>query len=428
MEASFSPNGRRAPAGDPPGRVLPFVVLVAPNVSEQMGGEAMKALQILREVRRALPDTVQVTHARNRAEVARLGLRNVHFVEDRWWMRLLWRLPPLRWALGPLFSWRSVRLAEELARARAGGRAVVIHQVEPNSPVMPRWMSRRYVNVLGPVNGNIYYPPAFRRHESASARWRRRLHMPVQWARRCWPVRRHAQGVLVAGGERTRRSLQAAGVPADTLVDTVDCGVATELLDRPRLRHAGANLRFIHFGRLVFHKGTALAIRALCHTRLPVTLDIVGRGPEKPACERLVQALGLQARVRFLDWYERHEDLVASFDGYRGMVLPSLEDANGIVVQEALALGLPPVCLDWGGPQLLVDAGVHGLLVAAADETAIVRGLAASMDRLAADGSLADQLADAGRRRADSWRWSEVIAQWIAVYAAVAQGRRPAPA
>jgi hypothetical protein len=46
----------------------PLVVLIAPNVSEQMGGEAMKALQILRELRRMLPDALQITHDRNAAE------------------------------------------------------------------------------------------------------------------------------------------------------------------------------------------------------------------------------------------------------------------------------------------------------------------------------------------------------------------------
>ena len=73
--------------------------------------------------------------------------------------------------------------------------------------------------MLGPLNGNIYYPPAFRAHERLGARWRRRLHMPLQRLRRAWPWRRHAERVLVAGGDRTRRSLHAAGAPEASLVD-----------------------------------------------------------------------------------------------------------------------------------------------------------------------------------------------------------------
>src|SRR5262249_28426081 len=155
--------------------------------------------------------------------------------------------------------------------------------------------------------------------------------------------------------ERTRDSLLTAGGDASRMVDCVDCGVPEGLLDRPRITHQGPNRRFVHFGRLVFHKGTAMIVRALACTKEAVRLAIVGRGPGLERCGALAAELKLGERVRFVDWYERHEDLIASFSNYRGMVLPSLEDANGIVVQEAMALGLPPICLDWGGPQLLIE-------------------------------------------------------------------------
>jgi glycosyltransferase involved in cell wall biosynthesis len=404
------------PSASDPGLL---VILIAPNVSEQMGGEAMKALQILRELRRVLPNTLQITHDRNLAEVTqRLDLAGVSFVADTWVSRALWRSVVLRALLDPWFCWKAVRMAERLAIERARpGQKVVIHQVEPNSPVMPRWLSRRFPNVLGPLNGNIYYPALFRHRESLSASLRRRLHMPLQWLRRWQPLfKRRAEMILVAGGERTRVSLLAAGIDPDTLVDTVDCGVPQALLERPRLRHEGTNLRFVHFGRLVFHKGTSLAVRSLLHTRLPIELDVIGRGPELAACRALVEELGLQQRVRFLDWYERHEDLIASFGAYRGMVLPSLEDANGIVVQEAMALGLPPVCLDWGGPQLLVHDGESGFLVAPDSIQTITHGIAACLDQLADDPALAERMSHAAREQARAWCWPEVMAQWLALY------------
>jgi len=369
---------------------------------------------------------VQITHARNKQEIARLGLSGVHFVEDTRLSLFMWRVVVLRSLLGPWFSRQAVKLAEQLAASQPGAR-VVIHQVEPNSPVMPRWLSRRHPNVLGPINGNIYHPPAFRRFESTSAGLRRRLHMPLQHLRRWlpWP-RRQAELVLVAGGDRTRASLLTAGEDPKRMVDCVDCGVPEGLLDRPRLTHQGVNRRFVHFGRLVFHKGTAMIVRALAHTREPVELDIVGRGPELERCKQLAAELKLGDRVRFVDWYERHEDLIASFAHYRGMVLPSLEDANGIVVQEAMALGLPPICLDWGGPQLLIEDGVSGFLVAPGDEEAIARGIAQHLDALAADAALADRMSQAGRERAEAWRWPRVMREWITLYEGLCAARQPA--
>lgn len=388
------------------------VFLVAPNVSEQMGGEAMKALHIFRETKKINPEVVQITHARNRAEIdGRLKLGDVVFVEDTCVSRLFWRLRPLRLLVNPWFSFKAVRLAERLS----GNSPCVIWQTEPNSPVAPRALSRRHLNVMGPINGNIYYPATFRANESALARWRRRTHMPLQRLQRLiYSSLRRAELIFVAGGERTKKSLLAAGCKDARLLDTLDCGVDPSLLDQARISHADENFRFVQFGRLVFHKGTALVIQALQHTDPRVTLDIVGRGPELERCMELTRTLGLSDRVRFLDWYPRREDLLASLSSYRGMVLPTLEDANGMVVQESMAMGLPAICLDWGGPQLLIEDGVSGFLVKAGTPEEIARGLARYMNRLALEGALAEKISVESRSRAQAWRWSTLARDWLA--------------
>lgn len=390
-----------------------LLILIAPNVSQQMGGEGVKALQIFEELAKLHPNTVQITHGRNRREIERLRLANVEFVEDDLVALGLWHGRVLRSLLDIWFSYRAVALADAIARRR-GARDAVILQTEPNSPVVPRALSKRHVNVFGPINGNIYFPPAFRDREHLSVRLRRSLHMPLQRLNR---LRRggirQADQVLVAGGDRTEISLLTAGCPAAVLRDSLDCGIPDRLLDRPRIEHHGVNHAFIHFGRLVFHKGTALIIRSLVKTRLPVTLDIVGRGPELESCRALVDELGLGHRVRFLDWYTAHEDLFESFAAYRGVVLPSIEDANGIVIQEAMALGLPPICLDWGGPSLLIKDGRSGYLVRPDSIEQITAGLAQAMDRLAGDGELAESMSTAARDTAQDWRWSKVAAAWL---------------
>ena len=398
-----------------------LLILSAPNVSEQMGGEAIKALQIFQELRKIHPQTIQITHGRNRAEIERLGLDDVRFIDDTWLALLLWRSVVLRNLLDVWYSAKAVRLAERLAAQAPGAesptRVVVIHQTEPNSPVLPRALSKRHVNVLGPINGNIYYPPVFRAYERPKARLRRLLHMPLQRLNRLLPGGiRKAELILVAGGDRTAESLRAAGCRDAILQPSLDCGVRDALLERPRATQVGFNPRFIHFGRLVFHKGTALIIESLAKTRLPICLDIVGRGPTLESCRALVRDLRLDDRVRFLGWYTAQDDLFESFGGYRGVVLPSLEDANGLAIQEAMALGLPPVCLDWGGPSLLVEHGRSGFLVEPVSIEHITSGLAACLDRLAEDGELAESMSIAARGAAEGWRWSNLARRWLASY------------
>lgn len=396
-----------------------LIILIAPNVSEQKGGEGIKALQIFRELSKAHPNVVQITHARNRTELtSRLRLPGVEFVPDTPLMALLWKTVVLRWLIDPLFFRKAIALAESVAaRQGKGKRQVVIHQTEPNSPVIWRSLSSRHVNVFGPINGNIYYPAAFRRHESSAARLRRRLHFPLQRLNSLLPRGlKAADLIFYAGGERSRKSLLAAGCAARTLLSTLDCGVPDELLARPRIQHQGTNHRFVHYGRLMFHKGTALIIESLAKTNSPVSLDIIGHGPELQPCQRLAAELQLESRVRFLDWYPNRDDLFGALGQYRGVVLPTIEDANGIVIQEAMTLGLPAICLDWGGPQLLIEHGVSGFLVPPSDRASIVSAMAAHMDRLSTDGALAESMSRAARKRAMTWQWSRLIQEWLQAY------------
>lgn len=394
------------------------VILVAPNVSEQMGGEAMKALQIFMEVQSVVSNTLQITHARNRSELSNHALApKVLYIEDDQLDKLLWKTVVFRPLMTTWFSHRAVKLAERIADERFASLRVVIHQTEPNSPVAPRAISSRFMNVFGPINGNIYYPLSFRQHESVGARLRRVFHMPLQRLNRLiFRGLPRAELILVAGGERTTRSLLAAGVLPSRMVETVDCGIPDEQLGRQRTAQVGENKRFIHFGRLVFHKCTHLIIEALAKSTADVCLDIVGRGPEFERCKKLVHKLGLNDRVRFLGWYSDRSDLVKSLSQYRGMVLPSIEDANGIVVQEAMAAGLVPICLDWGGPQLLIQNGVSGVLIDPGSHDQITRDLARHMDLLALDGNAAESMSQAAHASARHWRWSAVVQEWVRLY------------
>jgi glycosyltransferase involved in cell wall biosynthesis len=167
---------------------------------------------------------------------------------------------------------------------------------------------------------------------------------------------------------------------------------------------------------LFFHKGTYLAIEAVAKADKAVTLDIVGRGPELPRCKTLVKELGIEDRVRFLDWYENRNDLVKSFQNYCGVILPSIEDANGIVVQEAMAVGLVPVCLDWGGPQLLIEDSVSGYLVQPNSVEEIPKNIADRLNQLATDSNLVTAMSAEARARAAQWRWSQLARVWITCY------------
>jgi glycosyltransferase involved in cell wall biosynthesis len=159
----------------------------------------------------------------------------------------------------------------------------------------------------------------------------------------------------------------------------------------------------------------------LTRTRDPIELDIIGRGPELPSLRTLVASLHLEDRVKFIEWVPDHTALARMLSQYRAFVFPSLAEANGIVVQEAMIQGLPVIACDWGGPALLVTPDT-GILIAPTSEEHVINELAASMDLLAENGELAEQMSINARARALSkgFLWSDIIHDWRKVYARVA--------
>lgn len=402
-------------------RLPSHIVLIAKHIGINSGGEAIKAFQFAELLIKQGVAVTVVTHQRA-IDHQGAGALDADFlvVPDTGFQRALWAISPLRGLLDIHFHIAARRL---ILKNIPPSTDVSLQYIAPVSPVMPRFLPKGYDIVVGPLTGNIFYPKAFRSRASLKFRIAEQLHALAQnTLGLVFPEKRKARVVLVSGYERTRASLKMAGVRDEQMVDVVDSGVSDLIGKRPRLTHSGVNTRFVCSGRMVDHKGTDFAIKAIAESAPDITLDIFGDGEKRAEHEALVARLDLQDRVRFLGWAPDHDALLDAFSEYRGYLFPTIAEANGIVMQEAMMVGLPVIATRWGGPAMLADDD-SAVYVEPEGESKMVSALAAAMERLARDPDLAERLSSNARKIAqDRYSWDAVSESWLSA----GYGTRPA--
>lgn len=122
------------------------------------------------------------------------------------------------------------------------------------------------------------------------------------------------------------------------------------------VNHNPERFRIVSLGRLVHKKGYHVLLEAFAKLEdkggKHFVLDIGGSGPEQPALMAQIDRLGLAGKVTLTGWVDDAAGFLQDGDLF---VLPSLDEPFGIVVLEAMALGLPIVSSDSQGPAEILD-------------------------------------------------------------------------
>lgn len=136
----------------------------------------------------------------------------------------------------------------------------------------------------------------------------------------------------------------------------------------------------LHLGcvaRFAEEKGVDLLLRAVADTE-HVTLDLVGDGPEEATLKKQAHRLGLDHRVRFLG---RTDDVAHVYRVIDALVLPSRTiDPFGMVVAEAMAMGVPCLVTDACGIASCLEAARDVLVVERDNVRALVNGIKTLQD------------------------------------------------
>jgi glycosyltransferase involved in cell wall biosynthesis len=154
-------------------------------------------------------------------------------------------------------------------------------------------------------------------------------------------------------------------------------------------------------GRISEYKGQHLLVDALWQLSdrgVSVQGVIAGHAMEPDYLESLkarVNEAGLSGRVHFLGFQEDPHALIRALDV---LVLTTEKETFGLVLVEAMLLGVPVIGSDAGGVPEIIQHGRSGLLFDSGDSTK----LANAIEALHHDPALRTELAQAGQARAQS--------------------------
>ncbi|MGZ9034035.1 MAG: glycosyltransferase [Rhodospirillales bacterium] len=176
---------------------------------------------------------------------------------------------------------------------------------------------------------------------------------------------------------------------------------------------------FTIVARMVPEKDLPTAVRAyaryceVCEERglEPRDLVLCGDGPERGLIERIVQQNNVRS-VRFFGFATERE-VCETLATSLALILPSVSETWGLVINEAIAMGVPVLCSDvCGARDELVRSGVNGFSFAPGE----VEGLANLMMMVSSEEDVWRQLSAGSSMvapQADATRFARAVASVV---------------
>jgi glycosyltransferase involved in cell wall biosynthesis len=402
------------------------VCILAEHASFRFGGEASLPLHYFSRLRARGIEAWLICHSRTQAEIDSLfpsDRDRIQYVPDLWIHKLIARLSarlPTRLSgatLGVIMVLINQLIQRTMVmRLISDQRINVVHQPIPVSPKAPSFIYSLGVPVIiGPMNGGMEYPAAFRRDESMLTRATVAIGRAGAGVVNALIAGKKHASVLLVANERTRLALPKwrRGKIVEIPENGVDLNVWTTI-PAQTATPAAERVRFVFVGRLVDWKRLDLALRAIA--QLPdAELEVIGDGVMRAQWTVLTEELGIADRVKWVGWLPQGE-CAHRLSGATALLLPSIYECGGAVVLEAMACGIPVIAVAWGGPLDYLDESC-GILVRPSGPESIIEGFVEAGRKLAIDGNLRARLGAAGRRRVESlFDWNRKIDQILEIY------------
>lgn len=313
-----------------------------------------------------------------------------------------------------LWQWTAARRHQREARA-----ADVVHHLTFCTALCPGfWQTKKHPFVIGPVAAPLvspYYLSLFGTKAPAQALRNLLIEnfLCIPWLRNTF---RSASSVIPANSDMYHL-LANLGIPAEKII--LDTGPPEVTGDHARESRSGA-IRLMYAGQLERRKGLELSLRALSTAvkKCECSLDVFGRGPDQERLIRLARSLALENQVRFHGAVPQAE-LAKHFKRADAFLFTSVRDTSAGVNLEAMAYGLPVICIAHQGVgDITDDSCAERILPGPIPET--IQAVADAIVRMANDPALRQQMGGAAAKRArDAFSWNEKFDRMTQIYSKV---------
>ncbi len=175
----------------------------------------------------------------------------------------------------------------------------------------------------------------------------------------------------------------------------------------------------VYVGRVAFEKNIEFLLMMLSQLRhsLPdVLLVIAGEGPAERKLKRLTEALNLSEQVLFVGYLERSTELPSCYCAGDAFVFASRTETQGLVLLEAMALGVPVVSTAIMGTRDILNAE-RGCRIAPDDPVQF----AETLHRVLTNRELRQRLSDEAREYALTWSAPEMVQRMMRFYETIIQ-------
>jgi glycosyltransferase involved in cell wall biosynthesis len=395
-----------------------------------------KAIKAIAE----LVDVVAATQIRNRENIEKVGLgkAKIRYFDNEYVARplskfgdVLRRGTDVAWSTATALAYPSYLAFErEVWKGTRdelrSGAFDVVHRITPMSPTLPSpfaaWSPVPFV--IGPLNGGLRWPQAFREELAREREWMsfvRNAHKVLPY----WNSTYQRAAAVLAAFQHTIDDLPKN--IQESAINFPEVGVDPNIFDQVVERPSRKEKTILFVGRFVPYKMPQLIVQAFADDPLLYShrLVMVGDGPERPAIERLIRNRGVKGRVELLGWKTQAEVamLMREADIF---AFPSIRELGAGVVLEAMACGLACVVVDYGGPSQLIDTD-RGIKVPLGNRDELTRNFGVALVHLSSDDQLRVRLGLAARQHAMRYyTWKAKALKMLEVYEWVL-GRRQRP-